>query len=82
MTDSTRVVLGDHLSRFVEALIAEGRYDSASEVVRAGLGLLEARETKLKQLREAVRGGLESGPGGVFDVETFLAERERSQNEA
>ncbi len=71
---NTSVSLGDHFQTFIDEQIAEGRYGSASEVVRAGLRLLENEAAKLAALRAAVREGLESGKPEPFDVETFLAE--------
>lgn len=71
---NTSVSLGDHFQAFIEERIADGRYGSASEVVRAGLRLLESQEAKLAALKAAVREGLASGKPGPFDVEAFLAE--------
>ncbi len=82
MAKNTSVVLGDHFADFVEALVSEGRYGSASEVVRSGLRLLEEREAKLKVLRGAIRDGLESGSGVPFDVDAFLARKGREQEGA
>jgi antitoxin ParD1/3/4 len=66
--------LGDHFQAFIDGQVADGRYGSASEVVRAGLRLLESQETKLAALRTALQEGLDSGKPEPFDVETFLAE--------
>ncbi len=46
--------LGEHFEGFIEAQIADGRYDNQSEVVRAGLRLLEDHEAKMKALREDI----------------------------
>ncbi len=82
MAKNTSVALGDHFADFVEALVSEGRYGSASEVIRTGLRLLEEREAKLELLRGAIREGLESGPGTPFDVDSFLAKKHREQHGA
>lgn len=71
---NTSVSLGEHFQAFIETQVADGRYGSASEVVRAGLRLLESQEAKLAALKAAIREGLESGKPEPFDVETFLAE--------
>ena len=55
--------------------LSKGRYGNASEVVRAGLRLLEEREAKLTALRAAIEEGLESGPAEPFDVEAFIADK-------
>ncbi len=74
MSKNTSIVLSDHFQGFIEEQIADGRYGSASEVVRAGLRLLESQETKLAALRAALIAGEQSGKPEPFDVESFLAE--------
>jgi antitoxin ParD1/3/4 len=74
MSKITTVSLSDHFQGFVDAQIADGRYDSASEVVRAGLTLLESHETKLAALRAALIEGEQSGVIKDFDFDAFLAE--------
>jgi antitoxin ParD1/3/4 len=59
---------------FIDRQVSAGRYGSASEVVRAGLRLLEEREAKLQALRAALIEGEESGPPEPFDREAFLKE--------
>lgn len=71
---NTSVVLGDHFQAFIDSQLADGRYGSASEVVRAGLRLLEANEAKLAALRAALAEGEASGFIEDFDFDTFLAE--------
>ncbi|NCT67165.1 MAG: type II toxin-antitoxin system ParD family antitoxin [Rhodanobacteraceae bacterium] len=71
----TSVALGEHFEAFVKRQLAEGRYNNASEVVRAGLRLLEDAEREkaleLKALRAALKAGIDSGVGhdadAVFD---------------
>ena len=72
MPKNTSISLGDHFADFVENQIAHGRYGSASEVVRAGLRLLEEHEAKLAALRSALIEGEQSGPSAPFDFDRFL----------
>jgi antitoxin ParD1/3/4 len=58
---NTSVTLGDHFDHFVAEALANGRYRSASEIIREGLRLLEDRETKLAALRAALLKGEQSG---------------------
>jgi antitoxin ParD1/3/4 len=72
MARNTSISLGDHFASFVDALVASGRFGSASEAVRAGLRLLEEREAKLTNLRELIREGDEAGPPIPLDREAFF----------
>jgi putative addiction module antidote protein, CC2985 family len=60
--EDMNVSIGEHWEKFVETAVREGRYGSASEVVREGLRLVEEREAKLKALREEINAAIESGP--------------------
>jgi antitoxin ParD1/3/4 len=80
MAKTTSFALSEHFNAFIEQQVKEGRYASASEVVREGLRLLEARETQLKALRDALAEGEHSGDMGPLDREKFFAEVRRRRN--
>lgn len=62
------VSIGPRWEKFIEEAVQEGRYGSASEVVRAGLRLVEEREAKLSALRERLQQSFEEG-GDVSEEE-------------
>ena len=61
MPRNTSVTIGNHFETFIAEQLEDGRFGSASEVVRAGLRLLEEHETRVLQLRAALIEGEESG---------------------
>jgi antitoxin ParD1/3/4 len=78
--------LGEHFEAFIEAQVRSGRYNNASEVVRAGLRLLEDSEQrrglKLVELRRLVEEGRLSGEGSpAEDVFARLEARYRAMAE-
>lgn len=75
MAKNTSFALGDHFMSFVDAKVAEGRYASASDVLRAGLRLLEEEEIKLANLRAALVEGEMSGEASPFDFDAFVARK-------
>ncbi len=75
MSKSTSFSLGDHFSDFIEREVSTGRYGSASDVIRAGLRLLEEREVRLEALRAALVVGEESGQAAPFDFDDFIARK-------
>ena len=83
MSRNPSVSLSGHQQEFVESLVNSGRYQGVSEVVRAGLRLLEEREDRHKalvaRLEAAVEEGLASGdPEPLEDIEELIAEFEES----
>lgn len=73
MATNTSISLDDHFTSFLAQEVATGRYRSASEVVRAGLRLLEDQETRMAALRSALIAGEESGHAKPFDFDVFIA---------
>ena len=57
MAKNTSVSLGDHFENFIDGRAKAGRYSSASDVVRAGLRLLEQEEIRLDLLRQTLAVG-------------------------
>ena len=78
MSKNSSVAIGDYFADFIERQIAQGRYGSATDVVTAGLRLLEERETSLEALRAALVEGEQSGLSTPFDFDDFI-KRKRQQ---
>lgn len=74
MGRNTSISLGDHFEQFVDKGVSTGRFKNASEVIRAGLRLLEEEENRAIALRNAVTAGIESGPVKHFDPEKHLSD--------
>ena len=62
----TSVALGSHFEEFVKKQLESGRFNNVSEVVRAGLRLLEDDE-KLRQLKVAIQAGIDSADAGSVE---------------
>lgn len=75
MARNTSVSLGEHFTDFIDEKVREGRYASASDVIRAGLRLLEEEEAKLARLRALIDEGDASGVAKPIDWDDWLAER-------
>lgn len=75
MARNTSMSLGDHFATFIDTQVETGRYGSASDVVRAGLRLLEEHETKVKALQDALIEGEKSGEPTAFDFDAFKARK-------
>jgi len=72
MNTNTSVALGNYFELFVANTISQGRYKNASEVIRAGLRLLEEEENQYLVLKNAIQEGLESGIATDFNPKTHL----------
>lgn len=73
MAKNTSITLGKHFEVFIANQINSGRYGSASEVIRAGLRMLEKSETKTEALRRALEEGEKSGIA-EYSFDTFIEE--------
>ena len=69
---NTSVSLGAYFDQFVSSQVSTGRYKNVSEVIRAGLRLLENEETKAIALKNAIQEGIDSGIAHDFDWEEHL----------
>lgn len=79
MAKNTSVTLGGHFDDFIAKQLSTGRYGSASEVVRAGLRMLEDSECKLETLRHLLDEGEQSGVSD-YSLESLISEMDSEQN--
>lgn len=79
MARNTSISLGQHFQSFIEDQVSSGRFGTASEVVRAGLRLLEEDQARLVALRAAIDVGEQSGFVEDYSVEKVLAAAKRKK---
>ncbi|OJV45700.1 MAG: antitoxin [Chryseobacterium sp. 39-10] len=72
MGRNTSVSLGNYFEDFVDNKVSQGRYKNASEVIRAGLRLLEEEENKIQILKNAIQEGIKSGIANDFNPQKHL----------
>ena len=72
MDRNTSISIGNYFDNFIKSRISTGRYKNASEVIRAGLRLLEEEENKTMALRDAIQEGIDSGIAQDFNPDTLL----------
>jgi antitoxin ParD1/3/4 len=72
MSKNTSITLGNYFDQFVHSKVSAGRYKNVSEVIRAGLRLLEEEENKIIALRKAIQEGIDSGIEENFNPKKHL----------
>jgi len=80
MSKNTSISLGNYFDQFVSNQVSAGRYKNASEVIRAGLRLLENEESKAIALRNAIEEGLNSTKVEDFDKNLRRLKAEKRKN--
>jgi antitoxin ParD1/3/4 len=79
---TTSVALGSYFEDFIKAQISSGRYNNASEVIRAGLRLLADDESRIVALKSAIEEGINSGIAEDFDPQAHLKSLKASMTNA
>lgn len=74
MAQNTSISLGNYFDDFVKSKVNKGRYKNVSEVIRAGLRLLEEHENEVQILKDAIQEGVDSGIAEDFNPDKFLQE--------
>jgi antitoxin ParD1/3/4 len=72
MSRNTSILLGNHFEEFISSEVSSGRYNSASEVIRTALRILQTEEEKKKVLNKALVQGEKSGYQKNFNPKTHL----------
>lgn len=79
MSKNTSISLGDYFDDFIHLKISEGRYKNVSEVIRAGLRLLEEEENRIGLLRKASKSD-DNKPVSENELEKILKNKNASTN--
>ena len=74
MNRNTSISLGNYFDEFVQSSLISGRYKNVSEVIRAGLRLLEEEENKIIALKNSIQEGIESGIVPDYNPKMHLKE--------
>lgn len=80
MGKNISISLGNHFETFIEKSVLKGRFQNASEVIRAGLRMLEEEENKVIALRIAIQEGIDSGIAKDFDSQKHLQMLQSKKN--
>lgn len=80
MNKNTSISLGNYFDEFVQSRVKEGRFKNVSEVIRAGLRLLEEEESKVMALKTAIQEGVDSGIVHDFDPKKHLDSLKAKKN--
>ena len=80
MGKSTSFTIGEHFETFIADKISDGQYCSASEVVRAGLRMLEEHEVKVAAVRQALIHGEQSGRAENFSFDALNAKLDNAEH--
>ncbi|HTN20808.1 MAG TPA: type II toxin-antitoxin system ParD family antitoxin [Pelobium sp.] len=81
MSKNTSISLGNYFDQFVKNSVDKGRFKNVSEVIRAGLRLLEEEESKVMALRTAIQEGIDSGTANDFDPKKHLENLKAEKHE-
>jgi len=74
MAKVTTVTIDDQMEEFIEAQVGHGRYETASDVVAAGLRLLQ-EQAEIEAIRGAIAEGEQSGEPAPFDFDDFVEKK-------
>jgi antitoxin ParD1/3/4 len=80
MNKNTSISLGNYFDQFVRKSVSEGRFKNVSEVIRAGLRLLEEEESKVIALKSSIQEGIDSGIAHEFDSKKHLESLKAKKN--
>ena len=80
MVEERSITLEGHFEEFARQKVAEGKYEDVSDVIRAGLQILEEEEKKSQILRNAIRDGIDSNVDMTFGPTMHLRELKKMKS--